>query len=382
MRASCWWMIAAFGAIAGAYACATGSLVSDDDNDASGPHGDATTGGDSAACPQFDFTSDPAALRLVHERVSDGRSLFELTCKATCDSPTTKCSEGDASACVNTSSDPLHAGVHDSVQRGQRRGLARFGNGQSGRRRRLRQRHRLVVRRGRLRSGACTTTCSNGFQRCATEFVTTWKTTTTTAARARTHAAAQSGATTETAARSELNIAARRASTSSATKTIAARAATFARRNAELRQWRLHGGVHAERRATTLQHDDVENDDRLLDDEPVRDRHVLVRVPNGLNYQAVGQYFICGGTTACIGHVGINTYSSSTVCQGVFDVYCDSTNVGTINTVGKTCIGTPMTNGCSISFAPVTCSSIKLKASAATRVSAATTRRTTRRSLA
>ncbi len=85
---------------------------------------------------------------------------------------------------------------------------------------------------------------------------------------------------------------------------------------------------------------------------------------NGLNYQAVGQYFICGGTTACIGHVGINTYSSSTVCQGVFDVYCDSTKVGSINTVGKTCIGTAMTNTCNVSFNPTSCTTIKLELSA------------------
>ena len=74
---------------------------------------------------------------------------------------------------------------------------------------------------------------------------------------------------------------------------------------------------------------------------------------------------MCGGVTACVGHVGIGTYTgSTTVCQGAWDVYCNNTKVGTINTVGKTCGGTAMTNGCSIAFTPASCSTIKLVASA------------------
>ncbi len=93
------------------------------------------------------------ALRLVHERMSDGRSLLELDVQGDvrfADDEMQRRRRERVREHVERS--PSLRWVHDSVQRGQRRGLTRFGNGQSGRRRRLRQRHRLVVRRGRLRS--------------------------------------------------------------------------------------------------------------------------------------------------------------------------------------------------------------------------------------
>jgi hypothetical protein len=84
---------------------------------------------------------------------------------------------------------------------------------------------------------------------------------------------------------------------------------------------------------------------------------------DGQNFQAVGQNVVCSGTTACVGHVGITTYTgTTTVCQGSWDVYCDAAMVGTINTLGKTCGGSAMSNGCDISFTPATCSTIKLVA--------------------
>ena len=87
---------------------------------------------------------------------------------------------------------------------------------------------------------------------------------------------------------------------------------------------------------------------------------------NGVNYQNVGEAVTCGGTTACVGHVGVNTYtSSSSVCQGTFDVFCDGTKVGSIVTTGKsTCGGSAMTNGCSTTFTPRQCSSIKVQLAA------------------
>ncbi len=86
---------------------------------------------------------------------------------------------------------------------------------------------------------------------------------------------------------------------------------------------------------------------------------------NGANFQAVGEKVVCGGTTACVGHVGINTYDgSTTVCQGTWDVYCDGTKVGSIATTGKTCAGTAMTNGCSTSFTPMSCSNVTVQLAA------------------
>jgi hypothetical protein len=83
---------------------------------------------------------------------------------------------------------------------------------------------------------------------------------------------------------------------------------------------------------------------------------------NGLNYQTVGESFTCtANTQECIGHVGINTYTDPQVCEGVWDVYCDTTKVGSINTVGKTCTGSAMSNGCDATFTPVQCTTIQLK---------------------
>ncbi|HEX7600964.1 MAG TPA: hypothetical protein VF316_05135 [Polyangiaceae bacterium] len=83
---------------------------------------------------------------------------------------------------------------------------------------------------------------------------------------------------------------------------------------------------------------------------------------NGKNFQANGQELVCGGTTACVGHVGIGTYSSAAACQGTWDVYCNATKVGTINTVNKACMGTAMTNGCNVAFTPAPCSTLHLVA--------------------
>jgi hypothetical protein len=85
----------------------------------------------------------------------------------------------------------------------------------------------------------------------------------------------------------------------------------------------------------------------------------------GQSFQNPNENIVCSGTTACVGHVGIGTYSSVSNCQGAWDVYCDGSKVGTINTVGKTCTGSAMTNGCSSTFAPVTCSTIKVVAASA-----------------
>ncbi len=85
---------------------------------------------------------------------------------------------------------------------------------------------------------------------------------------------------------------------------------------------------------------------------------------HGNSFEAIGQAITCGGTTACVSHVGITTYQVSSNCQGTWDVYCDTTKVGTIDTAGLGCSGDAMTNGCSTSFMPVTCSTIKLVATA------------------
>jgi hypothetical protein len=83
-----------------------------------------------------------------------------------------------------------------------------------------------------------------------------------------------------------------------------------------------------------------------------------------MSFHQINEYVTCGGTTACISHVGINNYADPNECQGSWDVYCNATKVGTLDTVGKTCSGSPMSNGCSISFAAMSCTTIKLEVSA------------------
>jgi hypothetical protein len=85
---------------------------------------------------------------------------------------------------------------------------------------------------------------------------------------------------------------------------------------------------------------------------------------HGQSFQNTSEDTVCGGTTACVGHVGITTYQAASNCQGTWDVYCNTTKVGTISTASKACQGDAMTNGCSVSFNPVSCSTIRLVATA------------------
>ncbi len=83
----------------------------------------------------------------------------------------------------------------------------------------------------------------------------------------------------------------------------------------------------------------------------------------GQNFQAFNQGITCSGTTTCVANVGITTYSSSTVCQGLWDVLCDGVSVGTIDTYGfGGCVGSAMNNNCRVSFEPRECASIRLVA--------------------
>lgn len=83
----------------------------------------------------------------------------------------------------------------------------------------------------------------------------------------------------------------------------------------------------------------------------------------GQNFTGFGEQISCTGATTCVSNVGITTYNgSTTVCQGSFDVLCDGVWVGNINTLGRTCDGSAMSNGCSVAFEPLECSEILLEA--------------------
>jgi hypothetical protein len=80
---------------------------------------------------------------------------------------------------------------------------------------------------------------------------------------------------------------------------------------------------------------------------------------NGQSFINANEDVVCG-TTACVDHVGITTYELAANCQGSWDVYCDTTKVGTIDTTNKACQGDAMTNGCSVTFTkPMSCSNIR-----------------------
>jgi len=86
---------------------------------------------------------------------------------------------------------------------------------------------------------------------------------------------------------------------------------------------------------------------------------------HGQSFGAFGQQITCaaaGGASACITHVGITTYNENPTCQGKWDVSCDGKLVGTITSLGKTCTGSAMSNGCVVTFPATTCAQIKLLA--------------------
>jgi hypothetical protein len=85
----------------------------------------------------------------------------------------------------------------------------------------------------------------------------------------------------------------------------------------------------------------------------------------GASFTFDGESITCSGSATCISHVGVTSYGVAGYCGAGFYVYCDSTYVGLINTYYMACTGSAMSNGCSISFSPLTCSSVKLVATSA-----------------
>jgi hypothetical protein len=83
---------------------------------------------------------------------------------------------------------------------------------------------------------------------------------------------------------------------------------------------------------------------------------------NGQSFWAFGEKIVCSGAATCVSHVGVGTYSSTTTCQGRWDVLCDNVMVGTIDTNGKACTGSAMSNGCSVTFMPRKCANVELRA--------------------
>ncbi len=99
-----------------------------------------------------------------------------------------------------------------------------------------------------------------------------------------------------------------------------------------------------------------------VDDDPCPDDAWIWSPPYGPVFENAGEFITCSGAATCVGNVGIATYDQASACQGVWDVFCGQTLVGSISTLNQGCAGTAMTNGCSVSFAPRMCSAIRLVA--------------------
>jgi cysteine-rich repeat protein len=84
---------------------------------------------------------------------------------------------------------------------------------------------------------------------------------------------------------------------------------------------------------------------------------------DGQSFLAFNEAIRCTGASTCVANVGIGTYHGHpTVCQGQWAVLCDGVQVGTINTLGKICAGSAMSNGCKTSFPARLCATVELRA--------------------
>ena len=81
----------------------------------------------------------------------------------------------------------------------------------------------------------------------------------------------------------------------------------------------------------------------------------------GQDFSDYGQAVTCTGESTLVANVGITTYDSAGACQGGWNIFCDGDYVGIINTVGRACAGSAMTNGCDVSFSPRMCSEIRIE---------------------
>ncbi|WAS97006.1 DUF4215 domain-containing protein [Nannocystis punicea] len=79
-------------------------------------------------------------------------------------------------------------------------------------------------------------------------------------------------------------------------------------------------------------------------------------------FGGIGESFVCSGPSTCVSHVGITTYWSEQICQGVWEVLCDGTVVAQLSTMNKVCNTSAMNGGCSVAFPQQICSTLELRA--------------------
>jgi hypothetical protein len=358
MRRAVLWTLA-IAAVASAYACATGTLTDEKD----GSVGDATSG-DGGACPQYDLATDPQHCGSCTNACGSGMVCSSGSCKSSCQSPTTKCTGTDGGVtCANLTSDTNHcggctktctaadgggidAGTNNPVNPGV---IYDSGVG-------------WTTGSASCDASACATVCSQGFAACSDGICYDTQNHHDHCGTCSTACASQewcnrgnccalgqeycNGSCVDVLS-NNANCGACGNACSGSTPNCANGVCSSTCTPAGTRQ-----------AYNTLQSKSATG---CLTTSPCATATYNWASTNIQSFYNVGEYIVCSGTTACISHVGINNWSDPQACQGSWDVYCDSTKVGTLNTVGKTCSGSPMSNNCSISFSPVTCSTIKLQ---------------------
>jgi hypothetical protein len=358
-----WFVVAAMGAVVAVGACATGKLVESVD----GGGGDGSVTPDASGCPQYDLTQDPKHCGSCTNACSSSQVCSAGTCKSQCDTPTTKCSDPDGGVvCSNLQSDAKHCGQCTNACAPVDAGSLTPGtqnpdagvpfDGGSG----------WSIGAPSCEAGACGTACSGGMTACSdgicydTQNFHDHCGDCNTACQAGTEwcnyghccplGQMYCNGSCIDVLNNDSNCAGCGAACSGNTPHCYQGACSATCSPAGTRQ----------AFNTMVSH----TSSGCWNGNPCGQGTYVWQTANGQSFQNAGEDTVCGGTTACVSHVGITTYESSGNCQGSWDVYCNSTNVGSISTGGKACNGDAMTNGCSVTFNPVSCSTIRLVATA------------------
>jgi len=352
------WCVIAFGVVAGVYACATGSVAGGEE-DSSVPT-DATTASD-AGCA-YDLQTDPEHCGSCTNACASGQVCSSGACKATCESPTTKCTASDGGVtCASLTSDPNHCGsctnectvadgggVTPGPDNPSNPGVV-YDSGVG-----------WTTGSPACDASTCATTCAQGFTPCSDGICYDTQ-------NHHDHCGTCSTACTAQQWCNQGNCCAlgQEYCNGSCIDVLSNNSNCGACGNA------CGGGtpncVSGVCSATCTPLGTRQAFNTLasktatgcLTASPCATATYDWSAANIQSFYNLNEDIVCSGTTACISNVGINNWNSGTVCQGTWDVYCDTTKVGSLDTMGKVCTGSPMTNGCSISFSPVTCSSIK-----------------------
>jgi hypothetical protein len=355
--------LAAMAALIAVGACATGKLVDSGDGGGDASTGDGSVLGDGSACPQYDLTKDPKHCGSCTNACSASQVCSSGVCTDQCTAPQMKCADPDGGyACADLKSDPTHCGQCTTECTTADAGSLAPGpnnpdagipfDGGSG----------WSLGTPSCDAGACGTTCSNGMTACSdgicydTQNFHDHCGDCSTACQAGTEwcnfghccplGQMYCNGSCVDVLQNGSNCGSCGNTCSGSTPYCSNGVCTAACSPAGTRQAYNTMTSHTTTGCWT--------------GNPCAQGTYSWTSTNGQSFINANEDVVCGGTTACVSHVGITTYELSSNCQGAWDVYCDTTKVGSIDTTGKACSGDAMTNGCSITFGnPLTCSSIR-----------------------